>query len=127
MLEKLNKLIENSYCPYSKYPTACIVKMKDGTYFEGVNVENSSFKNGMCAEQSAISAAIADGYTKGDFEEVHIYGKKEKFSFPCFLCRQLLIEFIELDKKIFVYKKTGEIKELTLNDLAPYPFELEEE
>ena len=41
MQEKLIKLLNNSYSPYSKFRVASIVVMKDGTEFSGVNVENA--------------------------------------------------------------------------------------
>ena len=53
MREELIKLINNAHAPISGKSVACIVKMKDGTLFRGVNVENPSFKSGLCAEQVA--------------------------------------------------------------------------
>ena len=44
MKENLEKIIENSYSPYSEFKTSSIVKMKNGQEFIGVNVENASFK-----------------------------------------------------------------------------------
>ncbi len=126
MRENLEKIINNSYCPYSNLRTACIVKMNNGQEFIGVNVENASFKNGLCSEQVAIAAAIAEGYSKADFEELHIYSESNKFSYPCFLCRQLLLEFFGLDKFIYVYKKDGKFLKLSLKELCPYPFDYEE-
>ena len=41
MKEKLLKLLNNSYSPYSKFRVAAIALMKDGTEFNGVNVENA--------------------------------------------------------------------------------------
>lgn len=126
MKENLEKIINNSYSPYSKFKTACIVKMINGQEFIGVNVENASFKNGLCAEQVAISAAITEGYSKEDFNELHVYGESNNFTYPCFLCRQLLLEFFGLEKEVYMYQKNGDIKKLTVKELCPYPFELEE-
>ncbi len=126
MKENLKLIIDNAYTPYSKYNVACIVKMKDGQEFLGVNVENASFKNGLCAEQVAISAAIAEGYSNYDFEEMHVMGSSEKNTYPCFLCRQLLVEFFKADSKIFCYNSTGKCEEFVVSDLCPHAFELEE-
>ena len=41
MQEKLKKLLENSYSPYSKFPVAAVVVMKDGKEFYGVNAQIS--------------------------------------------------------------------------------------
>ncbi len=126
MKENLEKIIENSYSPYSKYQTAAIVKMNNGQEFIGVNVENASFKNGLCAEQVAIAAAVAEGYSKLDFKELHVMGASEKFTYPCFLCRQLLVEFFDNNCEVFSYNNKGEIKQMKVNDFCPYPFDLEE-
>ena len=126
MKENLERIVNNSYSPYSKFKTACIVKMANGQEFIGVYVENASFKNGLCAEQVAIAAAIAEGYSKEDFDEIHIYGDTNNFTYPCFLCRQLLLEFFDFNKQVYIYKKTDDIKVLTVKELCPYSFQLEE-
>ncbi len=125
MKENLEKIINNSYSPYSNFKTAAIVKMENGQEFIGVNVENASFKNGLCAEQVAVAAAVAEGYSKPDFKELHVYGLSDSFTYPCFLCRQLLLEFFDLEKNVYIYKKNGEKKELKVSELCPYPFDLE--
>ena len=68
MKEKLIKLFENSYSPYSKFRVASIVVMKDGKEFSGVNVENASYGAAICAERSAIVNAISAGYKRYDFK-----------------------------------------------------------
>ena len=97
MIEKLMKLAENSYSPYSHYRVATIVVMKDGKEFVGVNVENSAYGSSICAERSAILAAISNGYKKGDFKEMHcLCADSNKISTSCFGCRQVIVEFFEL-------------------------------
>lgn len=127
MKENLEKIIKNSYTPYSKFNVACIVKMNNNQEFIGVNVENPSFKNGLCAEQVAIAGAIAEGYTKGDFKEIHVMGSSKTICMPCYLCRQLLVEFFSENAKVFCYNKKGEFREFLVSELCPYPFKLEEE
>jgi len=122
MFNRLEKLIKNSYSIYSDFSVACIVEMKDGNTFEGVNIENPSFKDGLCAEQVAIGTAIANGYTKGDFECVYILGCKEHFITPCFLCRQLIVELINENKKLISFNINGEKKEYKIKELCPYSF-----
>ena len=120
MKEKLEKLLNNSYSPYSNYPVSCIIKTSDNQEFMGVNVENASYGATICAERSAILNAISHGY-KNNFTEIHIMNKTDKFSYPCFMCRQVLIEFMNPSTKVFLYTK-NDIKELTLKDLTPYQF-----
>ena len=90
MREKLEKLLKNSYSPYSHFPVAAIAVMKDGKEFYGVNVENASYGATICAERSAIVSAISKGYQKGDFKELYIMVDSDKVSTCCFLCRQVI-------------------------------------
>ena len=54
-----------AYAPYSKYNVGAVVQTVDGREFEGVNVENAAFPLGVCAEKSALAAAVAAGYGPG--------------------------------------------------------------
>lgn len=122
MIEELKSLLENSYSPYSNYKVASIVKMKDGKIFSGVNVENASYGATICAERSAVVSAISNGYKKGDFESIHIMVSSGKIGMPCFLCRQVLVEFFLADDKVYCYSTEGDVEEFKLNDLAVLPF-----
>ncbi len=121
MKEKLDNLLENSYSPYSNYPVSCIIVTNDNKEFRGVNVENASFGATICAERSAILNAISSGYKKGDFKEIHIMNKTDKFSFPCFICRQVLIEFMDPKTLVYLYTK-DKMERYTLQELTPYQF-----
>ena len=121
MREKLEKLIENSYAPYSKYRVAAICVMSDFKEFNGVNVENASYGATICAERSAIVGAISNGYKKHDFKELHVYVDSVKLGSPCFVCRQVISEFFDKNCKVFVYSK-NEQKEFIVAELCPYPF-----
>lgn len=122
MFLELKGFINNSYSDISKYKVACIVKMKDGTTFKGVNVENPSFKDGMCAEQVAIGTAISNGYTKGDFESVYVLGSSNHSITPCFLCRQLLVEFFNENDLVICYDANGNETKYKVKDLCPHKF-----
>ncbi len=126
MYENLKKIIKNSYSPLSKYKVACILVCNSGQEFIGVNIENPSTKNGLCAEQVAIGSAISEGYGKEDFKELHVLGSGKKYCMPCFLCRQLLVEFFKSDVKVYCYNRNGKVKEFLVSELCPYAFDLED-
>lgn len=127
MKDKLIKLLDNSYCPYSNFRVSAIVVMKDGKEFSGVNVEDASTRAGACAERVAIFSAITSGYKKNDFREIHVLcGDSNKLSTPCFVCRQLLTEFFNYNDLIYVYNNKGESKAFTIKELCPYPFNEED-
>lgn len=123
MREKLIKLLDNAYAPYSKFHVACFVKMKDGRIIPGVNVENASYGASICAERNAITTAIALGYSKGDFKDIYIMVSGEKLSMPCFICRQVIVEFFDKDSKIILMGRNGEEESYTVEDACPYPFD----
>ncbi len=122
MFERLQKLTENSYVPLSNYRTACIVVTKDGNSFEGVNVENPSFNDGLCAEQVALANACSHGYKKHDFQSIYIITAGDKISTPCFLCRQFISELCDMDTSVICYSDRGESREFKVSDICPYPF-----
>ena len=122
MKDKLLKLLENSYSPYSKFRVAAILVTKDGKEFNGVNVENASYGASICAERSAIVSAISYGYKKNDFEKLYVMCDNEKIGMCCMICRQVISEFFENDKEVVAMNPKGEEKILKVSELCPYPF-----
>lgn len=121
MKEKLEKLLDNAYAPYSNFKVACIIITNDNQEFVGVNIENASYGATICAERSAVVNAISHGYKKGDFKEIHIMNASEKIASPCFICRQVLIEFFNQDAKVYLYTK-DKMETYTLKELTPVMF-----
>ena len=123
MKNKLEKLLNNAYAPYSKFLVSCVLITKDNKEFFGVNVENASYSSGICAERSAIVSAISSGYKKEDFKELHVMVSSGNISMPCFACRQVICEFFKKEAKVYCYSTTGEVIVHTVEELCPYPFE----
>ena len=117
MQKKLKQLLNNSYSPYSKFKVAAILVTKDGREFFGVNVENASYGATICAERSAFVSAISYGYHPYNFESLYVMVDSPKISTCCFLCRQVITEMMEPDKKIVCMNNHGEILEFTVNQL----------
>ena len=123
MTEKLQKLLNNSYSPYSNFRVAAIAVMKDGMEYNGVNVENASYGATICAERVAICSAIANGYKKHDFAKLYVMVDSPKISSCCFLCRQVISELFEKDTPIVLMNNLGESIEYKVSDLCPIPFD----
>lgn len=124
MVEKLLKLAKNSYSPYSNFRVATIVVMKDGKEISGVNVENAAYGSSICSERSAILSAISNGYTKGDFKELHcMCADSKKVSTSCFACRQVISELFDNDAKLYFYSNDGKCEVYTVQELCPHPFD----
>lgn len=120
MREKLLQLLSNAYAPYSNYKVASILVLKDGNTYSGVNVENASYGATICAERNAINSAIKDGYRKGNFKELYVM-VEGPLAFPCFICRQTINEFFELDSKLILMNKEEE-KIYTMSEILIHPF-----
>ena len=125
MKEELTKLLDNAYAPYSTYKVASAVKTTDGHIFYGVNVENASYGASICAERSAITNAITNGYKKNDLNAIYLLTSSNKIAYPCFLCRQVISEFFTDDANLIIYSD-DEDKIMQVKDLMPYPFTKED-
>ncbi len=126
MKERLVKLLENSYSPYSHFRVAAIVVMKDGSSFPGVNVENASYGASICAERSAMLAAITAGYKPKDFDKLYVMCDNDKIGMPCFACRMVISELFETDREVICMNPKGEEERHTVSELCPYPFGAED-
>lgn len=120
MIEELKELLNNSKSKYYNFNVSSVLVTKDGKKFYGVNVETSSPAAGVCAERNALFNAIAKGYKKYDFLELHIMANKAIT--PCFVCRQALIDYLDVDTKIYTYTPNGLENIYTLEQLAPNSF-----
>ena len=119
MKEKLLELLNNSYCPYTKYPTSAIVVTKDGREFCGVNVEDASTRAGSCAERTAIFNAVTSGYKRGEYKELNLMTKDTNIAKPCGTCRQMIYELFDKDAIIRCFSPDGNFIEYKVNDLCP--------
>lgn len=119
IFNKLVELKDNAYCPYSNFFVTAIVKA-DNKFYYGVNIENSAYPSGTCAERSAISTAIS--YGAKNIDELYLLTNSIKFGSPCGNCRQFMSEFMNDDCKIIIFNMNGEFKELLICDLLPFKF-----
>ena len=88
-----------AYAPYSRFSVGCAIESVDGEVVTGVNVENACYRLGVCAEQSALSAAhLAFGLQNvariavagGDGSGASLAG--DTICTPCGGCRQAIYE-----------------------------------
>lgn len=126
MFEKLEKLLKNSYSPYSNFKVVAIIKTNNGKEYKGVNIEPASFSNTICAERNAIFSAITDGIKWGEIKEIHLLSKSKnnnnQFVTPCGNCRQVINEASNSKAIIYIYNFKKEIKKFTIDQLLPYGF-----
>lgn len=123
--EKLFKIASearnNAYVPYSNFRVGAALLTKTGKIYTGCNIENMSYGATCCAERTAIFKAISEG--ERDFQAIAVKGDHENFTFPCGICRQVLVELAPNIKVILGYNNI--IKTFSIDELLPYSFNLE--
>ncbi|MBR1696698.1 MAG: cytidine deaminase [Anaerovibrio sp.] len=126
LIQKALDNISNAYAPYSHFHVAAAVLMSDGKIYTGVNVENASYPEGICAERNANFHAIAQDKS-ATLVAVAIVGgpdgKIRDYCAPCGVCRQVMREFGKPEEiKVIMGKSTEDFKEMTLAELLPMSF-----
>jgi len=124
MKDKLIKLLDNSYAPYSNMHFACIVETKNGNFYEGVNIENASFGATVCAERNAIFNAISHGERK--FKALYLMTSSDEICYPCNLCKQVFLEFFDKDVIFNIMTKSGKMEVLGFDKLMTTTFTKED-
>lgn len=99
---------ENSYAPYSQFHVGAALMTSEGEFFTGVNVENASYGAAICAERSAVSAAVSAGKT--EFRVLAV-ASPDGIAYPCGICRQVIFEFGE--DIVIIVGKDGDSLEIT--------------
>lgn len=96
LLELARKAAAKAYAPYSHFHVGCAVASVDGEIVTGANMENACYRLGLCAEQSALSAAQHEfGLEKVDKIAV-VGGNGDVVCTPCGGCRQAILEAAQL-------------------------------
>ena len=120
---ELRRLLARSHAPYSGVHVAAAVECPDGQVHYGVNVENAAFPQGVCAEASAISAAVTQGQ-KG-LTRVWVASSLPGFIWPCGGCRQKIWEFADAGCEVVSVAADGRTESHTIEVLLPLGFRLE--
>ena len=122
-----------AYAPYSHFHVGCAIESADGDIVTGANMENACYRLGVCAEQSALTAAqhkfgldkvariaVAGGGREGG----GLTG--EMTCTPCGGCRQAILEAAQLSgRDVEILCSNGEGSALDrhrIGELIPHGF-----
>ncbi|MEI6388604.1 MAG: cytidine deaminase [Spirochaetota bacterium] len=108
-----------SYSPYSRFRVGAALVAADGSVFTGANVENRSFGLTICAERSALVAAISAGHRGFSTIAIATPDSKGPVS-PCGACRQVLSEFMAPEAQVTFGASCNELVETTIGGLFPF-------
>jgi cytidine deaminase len=111
--------MERAYAPYSHFPVGAALVCADGSIAAGCNVENAAYPAGICAERSALAAAVASGHRH--FRLLVVTSTADEPSPPCGLCRQALVEFAPALDVVSV-SRAGARARWSLAELLAHPF-----
>ena len=110
---------ERAYAPYSHFRVGAALLCEDGGIVTGANVENRSFGLTVCAERSAILAAVSRGATRFKALAVVCLDAAYPVS-PCGACRQVIGEFCSGDFPIYFAGGDRKAVATTIAALLPY-------
>jgi cytidine deaminase len=120
---ELRRLLPHAHAPYSGVRVAAAVAGADGRLHYGVNVENAAYPQGLCAEASAISAAVTDGAKT--LTRVYVTSSLPGLVWPCGGCRQKIFEFASAGCEVVSLSPDGDTGRQTIEQLLPLGFRLE--
>lgn len=133
LIEKARAAALRAYAPYSGFSVGCAIESDDGEVVTGANMENACYRLGLCAEQSALTAAQhAFGLDKvariavagGDGSGGTLAG--ETVCTPCGGCRQAILEAAILsgrDIEILCASGNGDqVERHHISELIPHGF-----
>ncbi len=121
LLDKAREASNNSYCPYSSFPVGAALLTHDDKIFTGCNAENASYSLCICAERTAMGAAVSAGYRK--FKAIAVFAKKVSPCNPCGACLQFMSEFGDME--IILESEDKKIQTRHLNEFLPHNFNLD--
>jgi cytidine deaminase len=121
LLTRARAAAEHAYVPYSEFPVGAAALAADGSIHTGCNIENASYGLTICAERTAVSAAISQGHRQID--AVAVSAPKVPLTTPCGACRQFLNEFLpDTSDMLIVLDDHHSGEPVWLNELLPQAF-----
>jgi cytidine deaminase len=85
-----------AYAPYSRFQVGCAIESTDGQLVTGANMENACYRLGLCAEQSALTAA-QHAFGLDRVARIAVAGGNgDMICTPCGGCRQAILEAAHL-------------------------------
>lgn len=115
---------EKAYAPYSNFKVGAAVLAENNVIYTGCNIENASYGATNCAERTAIFKAVSEG--NRTIKAIAIVGVENDYTYPCGICRQVIVEFATKDIKIILGKSPTEYIVKSMDEILPGAFTKED-
>ncbi len=109
-----------AYAPYSNFHVGAAALTTEGQIVNGCNVENASYGLTVCAERNCIAQGVIQGQRK--FTELVVYTEEDVLTPPCGACRQVIVEFMAKNAKVYAVNHAGQVKLWSVAELLPDAF-----
>ncbi|HET7280911.1 MAG TPA: cytidine deaminase [Sphingomicrobium sp.] len=126
LLDLARAAAAKAYAPYSNFHVGCAIESVDGEVVTGANMENACYRLGLCAEQSALTAA-QHKFGLDKVARIAVTGASGAVvCTPCGGCRQAILEAAQLsgrDIKIICGSGDGSAAQRhRIGELIPFGF-----
>src|SRR5689334_24395354 len=126
LLELARGAAAKAYAPYSGFRVGCAIESVDGEVATGANMENACYRLGVCAEQSALTAAQHQFGLDKVARIAVVGGSSDMVCTPCGGCRQAILEAAQLSgRDIEIVCGSGDglgVERHRIGELIPHGF-----
>lgn len=123
LLDAARAASASAHCPYSRFHVGAAILAGRRVYV-GANIENASYGLTVCAERTAVFAAVLAGEKVIEAVAVAcvdaLDDSEPSLLMPCGACRQVLAEFASAETPVIVDR----VGVFTLDQLLPHAFRL---
>ncbi len=124
---KYEELAENSvkakvksYSPYSKFRVGAALITSGNQLYSGANIENASYGLTICAERTAVFAAVLEG--EKEFEAIAIASDADNYALHAARAGRYFWNYADLDLDVILVNSKNETRIFKLNELIPFSF-----
>jgi cytidine deaminase len=126
LLELARQASAKAYAPYSNFNVGCAIESAEGEVVTGANMENACYRLGVCAEQSALTAAQHRFGLDKVARIAVVGGSGGTVCTPCGGCRQAILEAAQLSgREVDILCGSGDgsaVERHTIAELIPFGF-----
>jgi len=125
LLEAARAMLDKAYAKFSNFHVGAAILTERGGVYAGCNVENSSYGLTICAERSAVFAAVGAEGPEMKIRAIAVYARHEgrdQAASPCGACRQVIFEFGP--QALVLFQGPEGPQQAAISDLLPGGFRL---